>query len=218
MINITSVIPIVGIYKITSPSGKIYIGQSSNIHERIKRYINLNCKPQIRLYNSLLKYGWNDHIFKIIEECDINQLDERELFWGIKLDTLGINGLNLRLGNSNGLCSEETKRKIQIKAIGRKLTPEVCERISKAKKDIPQHTDGSKKLIGDANRKPKPNGFGNKISKPILQLDMKGNIIKEWKSGKDAANYVKGNNANITTVCKGRQKSAYGFKWKYKNS
>jgi group I intron endonuclease len=218
MINITSIIPITGIYKITSPSGKIYIGQSSNIHERIKRYININCKPQIRLYNSLLKYGWDNHMFEIIEECNANQLDERELYWGIKLDTLGINGLNLRLGNSNGVCSEETKRKIQIKAIGRKLTPEVCERISKAKKDIPQHTDESKKLIGDANRKPKPNGFGDKISKPILQLDMKGNIIKEWKSGTYAANYVKGNNANITTVCKGRQKSAYGFKWKYKIS
>ena len=218
MINITSIIPIIGIYKITSPSGKIYIGQSSNIHERIKRYINLNCKPQIRLYNSLLKYGWDNHMFEIIEECNTNQLNERELYWGIKLDTLGINGLNLRLGNSNGLCSEETKRKIQIKAIGRKFLPEVCERISKAKKDIPQHTDESKKLIGDANRKSKPNGFGNKISKSILQLDMDGNIIKEWISAIDAANYVKGNNANIATVCRGRQKTAYGFRWKYKIS
>jgi len=45
----------VGIYKITSPSGKIYIGQSINIEKTWKyRYKNLNaCKRQTILYNSL---------------------------------------------------------------------------------------------------------------------------------------------------------------------
>jgi hypothetical protein len=41
MININYKIPIVGIYKITSPSGKVYIGQSINIERRIKEYKNL---------------------------------------------------------------------------------------------------------------------------------------------------------------------------------
>lgn len=34
----------IGIYKITSPTGKIYIGQSKNIPDRIKRYKGLRCK------------------------------------------------------------------------------------------------------------------------------------------------------------------------------
>ena len=40
----------VGIYKITNPSGKIYIGQSVNIDNRISSYKNLKCKNQTKLY------------------------------------------------------------------------------------------------------------------------------------------------------------------------
>ena len=47
----------IGIYKITSPSNKIYIGQSINIERRFNSYKNLShCKQQIKLYNSLQKY------------------------------------------------------------------------------------------------------------------------------------------------------------------
>ena len=77
---------IVCIYKITSPSNKVYIGQSRNISKRINNYSNLNCKKQRKLYNSLKFYGWENHIFSIISELpnDINQtvLDSYEvLYW-----------------------------------------------------------------------------------------------------------------------------------------
>lgn len=56
----------IGIYKITNPNGKIYIGQSTNIDKRFYRYKRLECKGQIKLYNSLKKYGWDAHIIEII--------------------------------------------------------------------------------------------------------------------------------------------------------
>ena len=56
----------VGIYKITNPSGKIYIGQSVNIDNRISSYKNLKCKNQTKLYRSLLKYTFENHIFEIL--------------------------------------------------------------------------------------------------------------------------------------------------------
>jgi hypothetical protein len=68
----------IGIYKITNPQGKIYIGQSNDIYHRFYSYKKLNCKGQIKLYNSLLKYGVDDHQFEIIEECLSEQLDEKE--------------------------------------------------------------------------------------------------------------------------------------------
>lgn len=43
---------ITGIYKITSPSGRIYIGSSKNIRRRFYSYKNLHCKDQPKLYNS----------------------------------------------------------------------------------------------------------------------------------------------------------------------
>lgn len=47
----------VGIYKITNPNGRIYIGQSTDIKFRWGIYRKLKCKDQPSLYNSLKKYG-----------------------------------------------------------------------------------------------------------------------------------------------------------------
>jgi hypothetical protein len=102
----------IGIYKITSPTRKIYIGQSTNIENRKYYYSSIKCNKQHKLYNSLQKHGWEQHIFEIIEECSLDQLNEREIHWGLYYDVLGENGLNLRLGDANGFCSEETKKKI----------------------------------------------------------------------------------------------------------
>ena len=57
----------IGIYKITSPSGKVYIGQSRNIKNRKWRYKRLDCKSQVKLYSSFKKYGFDKHKFEIIQ-------------------------------------------------------------------------------------------------------------------------------------------------------
>jgi group I intron endonuclease len=73
---------IIGIYKITSPTNRIYIGQSTDVLNRTKYYTNPNgCKEQHKLYNSIKKYGWDAHTFEIIEECETTQLNERERYW-----------------------------------------------------------------------------------------------------------------------------------------
>ena len=41
----------IGIYKITNPSGKIYIGQSTNIYSRYKIYRNVPNKAQPKIIN-----------------------------------------------------------------------------------------------------------------------------------------------------------------------
>lgn len=47
----------IGIYKITSPKQRIYIGQSTNIKKRFNHYNRLLCEKQRILYRSFLKYG-----------------------------------------------------------------------------------------------------------------------------------------------------------------
>ena len=72
----------IGIYKITNLKGKIYIGQSVNIEDRKLQYKYLSKYSLGRkIYNSLKKYGWKNHTFEIIEECFLDQLDEREIYW-----------------------------------------------------------------------------------------------------------------------------------------
>ena len=92
-----------GIYKIISPSNKVQIGQSTNIEKRWRTYELLNCKQQVKLYNSLNKYGVEHHKFEIIENCEIEELNSRERYWQDFYNVLGENGLNLTLVDSEEL-------------------------------------------------------------------------------------------------------------------
>lgn len=102
-----------GIYKITSPSGRIYIGESKDIKRRWDSYKNLNgLKKQPKLYNSFLKYGIENHQFDIIEYCEIEQLKCSERFWQDEFDVLN-GGLNCKLTECGEIKGEHSKETIQ---------------------------------------------------------------------------------------------------------
>jgi group I intron endonuclease len=108
-----------GIYKITSPTKRIYIGQSINISRRFNQYkrIDNSTKKIVRLYNSLNKYGPDKHSFEILEFCERLDLNIKERYWQDFYDSVGINGLNCTLTNTSDspkILSEETKQKISL--------------------------------------------------------------------------------------------------------
>lgn len=127
-----------GIYEITSPSGKVYVGQSWDLHRRFRAYAILKCQGQRKLYNSLSKYGWEAHKKKIIHRYrpeDINQecLNRCEIE-GIEYNkAIGKEMLNLASGGSKGRPSEETRelfrKRIGIlnSSYGKKRSKEFCE-------------------------------------------------------------------------------------------
>ena len=71
----------IGIYKITNPNGKIYVGQSINIEKRLKQHRFGHDGKKTRIYNSIKKYGWISHTTEILEECEIKLLNEKERYW-----------------------------------------------------------------------------------------------------------------------------------------
>jgi group I intron endonuclease len=116
----------IGIYKITSPSNKVYIGQSINIERRLRYYKRIACKEQVKIYNSLLKYGVDAHIFEVLELCDTKELNNRERHYQDLYDSV-VNGLNLLYVKSehfNGGHSEESKKKISDSKKGKTFTDE----------------------------------------------------------------------------------------------
>ena len=54
-------------------------------------------------------------------------------------------------------------------------------------------------------------------SKPVLQFDLQDNFIKEYPSTKQVERELGFAQAHICACCNGKQKTAYNFKWKYKN-
>ena len=56
-----------------------------------------------------------------------------------------------------------------------------------------------------------------KISKPVLQFTLEDILIKEYPSTHQAYRETGFANQHISDCCNGKRKTAYGFKWKYKN-
>ena len=130
----------VGIYKITNLiNGKCYIGQSINIEKRWKDHQIVATNPNDNgynypLYKAIRKYGQENFSWEVIEECDQNLLDEREVFWISYYDSYN-NGYNQTLGGNN-IPSEARWSKLskdQVKEIKEKLLTQkyTLERLSK---------------------------------------------------------------------------------------
>lgn len=99
----------IGIYKITNPKGKIYIGQSLDIEKRRRQYERIACQSQTKLFNSIKKYGWNEHKFEVLCECDELELNEREIYYGDLFDCIRT-GLNLKeCGGNRARYSDEAR-------------------------------------------------------------------------------------------------------------
>lgn len=193
-----------GIYKITSPSGKIYIGQSWDIDKRFKKYNNLYCKSQKKLYNSFIKYGVEKHTFEIIEviltPIKQKELDEKEISYISFYKSKGYEMLNLTIGGKGTrgcIFTKETKEKMSLSRQGKKLSRETKNKMSEYSRN---RTKEHKENNGKSRRK------------KIIQYSLTGEFIKEWDSLKDATSNNKG---DIKACAKGIQQTAGGYIWEY---
>jgi group I intron endonuclease len=159
---------ICGIYKITSPTGKIYIGQSVDIKSRWSRHkwLSLRCCSTI-LYKSIRKYGFDNHTFEIIKECKKSELNKLERAYIEKYDTFESNhGMNLtKGGDSNVVLSKSTIEKIR--------------RASKGNKNrLGMHnSDEAREKLRQAN-------LGKKASKETRRKISEGHIGKKYPNRK----------------------------------
>jgi group I intron endonuclease len=229
----------IGIYKITSPSEKIYIGQAVDIERRKKEYIGLHCKNQTKLYNSLVKYGFSEHIFEVIEECNIEELNVRERHWQDYYKVLE-EGLNLRLTGTEDASGRQAKDTIEKRAVKNRkpvlqyTTDGVLVREWKSGREatyilkipgggITNCCKGKLKSAGGFIWKYKTGEVKKEIlvdsvnnEKSILQYSKEGILIKEWKSITRAGNSLGIDKGGITMCCKHLYKSLGGFIWRYK--
>lgn len=124
------------IYMITSPSNRIYIGSTGNKIKRLSNYRSLGCKGQKKLFASLKKYGFKNHIFEVIWSGDISEMLQKEGILGNFYNVLDAKkGLNLRLPKAGDIYKAVSEQ-LLIKMRGRKHSNEVKSKISKSHKGI----------------------------------------------------------------------------------
>lgn len=154
-----------GIYLIIAPNNKFYIGQSVNIEDRIRDYKYVKGTRQFRLYRSFEKFGYENHTFSALIECDKKDLDQWERFYIKLFDTFGTNhGLNLREGGSSRstnspetiqrmriaqskkIISEETKARLRLYNLGKVRPQHEKDKISESMKKIVKTEDHKNNL------------------------------------------------------------------------
>lgn len=132
-----------------------------------------------------------------------------EWFEGCQVDHLDTNKHN-NVASNLRVCSEkdnhrnpltrkhmsDTKKGSTPWNKGKKYTDEQCEHVSES-------------LRGKYTYAKNPN------AKPILQLTLDDEVIKEWDCVKSAAQTLGINQSNISLAANGHHKTAGGFKWKY---
>jgi group I intron endonuclease len=201
----------IGIYKIISPSGRIYIGQSVDIKNRFCKYKCLDCTKQHRLYNSFKKHGVENHHFEIILQCDLKDLNKHERYYQDKYCVLGNKGLNCKLtreGDRSGSLSYDTRKRISESNKGKKCSEESKLKISKYnignKYNLgKKHSEEAKKKMSEARLK--------RITKDETILKLKKSLIgKNTKTILDLETGIFYNGTKEASIAYGINKHTLG--------
>jgi group I intron endonuclease len=203
----------VGIYKIASPTGKVYIGQSWDLNARRKAYSKAACKGQHLILNSLLKYGWENHKWEILLYLTDNTTQKWMDYWEISFISFykdcGLELLNIKPGGFGGKLTEEIKIKISLANKGRKPAQHLIEKLKIInRRPCLEHV---KKIVSETHK-----GVKHHAATPVKQFDKEGNFLAEWSYMKEAAKALDISRTSIGNCCTGVSKSAGGFIWKYK--
>lgn len=224
------------IYKHTSPSNKVYIGQTceENVEERWlnngRGYLGKNKDGSYRqpyMAKAINKYPWNQWKHEIIDYADTQkEADILEIKY-IKeyKSNNSLFGYNLTAGGYGHLGqprSQETKDKISKTLKEKYKDPEYRKKISEAHKGIPIK-DKTKESLRKANTGRKcteetKQKLHKVHSKGVLQYSISGKLIATYDTCEEAALAIGKNRKTIGDCCNGRNKTCGGFIFLYKNS
>ena len=224
-------IGITKIYLVTNcynDPNKVYIGKTKN-------------KGNVRHSNHKKTYG-NNIIFTFIDE--INSIDKKiwkpiETYWIHQFRQWGFDVMNINNGGGGPLIyTNDVKEKMRKPRnnfpkgqehglYGQKKTQEhidnMCttERFNNISKSrTGKHYPNASQAQKNKKMPPKSNDvkiiIGIKHEKIVNQFDLDGNLINTYKSVKYAADVLGKSPSAISLVCNNKQKTAYGFIWKYK--
>ena len=203
------------IYQIVNDvNQKLYIGKTEeSIEKRFKEHCKdskKECNEKRPLYAAMRKYGLEHFHIELIEET--NDPEEREKFW-IEQKRSFKCGYNATIGGDGRRYIDydlviETYNQVQnINEVSRLLGHD-CQTIRKilqqnnqkilSQKEVNQHLAGTK----------------------VNQYTLEGEYIQTFPSYQSAARALgkitlssRGASTHIADVCKGKRKTAYGFKW-----
>lgn len=190
-----------GVYMIKNVlNNKRYIGSSRCIKSRLTTHLstlNRNCHHNKHLQNSYNKYGQSAFRICILELCE----DIKDTILFLEQKYLDLN-------------PEYNKAKIAENNSGWHHTQDTIARMIRSRTGKPRKIN--KQTYSSPKKGINPNRINKNLTVPVIQLDFDDNYIREYSSMSEAARAINRKREGIRDCCRGKQVSAYGFKWRYK--
>ena len=195
-----------GVYMIENRiNHKRYVGASKDVAGRFSEHLGRETRiyPEREFYQDIVKYGRDNFICALLEECPEEKLLERERFWYDRLQP----EYNIFRPIEHTAYSEGF-REHQIKCrVGEKVSKKLKEKYS---------SDEYRNLFREVQRYK---------FRPVEMYDDTG-FTKTFESLRDCAKYLdehtdykaKNKTSKIKSVCDGERKNAFGYKYRYINS
>ena len=220
----------IGIYKITNRiNGHCYIGQSQSVRSRWREHIYASLDSNNAAYNYPLmrafrKYGLNNFCFELLEETTVAQLSLREAFYMQAYETMNHANYN-QTDTIGGHCarpdylesliddllhSSLSFTELSIKYV---ISYDSISRINCGRMWHQDNLSYPLRTLATTNRRT----FGQ----AIICIDPKTDtIVATYDSAAAFADLhpeLSRHNVagHINEVCRGKRKTAYGFRWQY---
>ena len=198
------------VYEHLFPNGKRYIGITCRDPKKRWKGGLYGYAHNIYMQNAIKKYGWRNIKHNVLKDNLSKKEAEEEEIRLIELYDLTNrkNGYNLEKGGKGtNRITEETRKKLKEKCSGKnnarygvEVSKETREKMRMAKLGTKQSKQHRFNIMC---------GEGKKTA----QYDLEDNLIKVWYSTREAQREL--HIFNIAKCCRGEQKTAGGYKWKY---
>lgn len=202
------------IYKYTSPSGKVYIGQT--IKEEVRKQQHKACYDDTYFHRAIKKYGYENFTYEVLfwtTSKDKNNLkvilDALERFYIRKFKSndrkYGYNGTSGGEGTYDKVVGEETRMKLSAAAKGKHPSEETRKKLSDAMKG--RFVSAETRQKKSQTTKGRSNTWAHK---KVLCIET--GVI--YNSIKEAAKEIGCASTNISKVCKLPHRTVKGYHFK----
>lgn len=201
------------IYKITNKlNNKVYIGKTlESVDKRWAEHLhdyNRDRNKDRPLYRAMKKYGCNNFEITTVEECSVDELNNREQYWISMFDSFK-HGYNATIGGDGKAFVDSDfiiylwNNGLNIKQIKNQTGYDCC-------------TIRKYLSLNGITKQEIHNRLIKERSMPVAMIDKNsGEIIKMFSSIADAGREMNDIGNHIASVCVGNRKSAYGYIWKH---
>ena len=178
-------------------NGKVYVGQTGQKLSYRWKQGGKGYETCCVMWKAIQKYGWDNFEHIVLKEN--LSLEEANFYEEYYIKKFNSNdkkfGYNIRSGGKNTHLSDATKQKL-----------------SKRFKGV------NHPFYGRHHNEQSIEQMREKKCIPVLQFDLDGNFIAEYKSAKHAVDTLGVQDKScISKCCIGQRKTAHGYIWKYKN-